>query len=152
MAHLQTLTCNADVIVIGKVHIFGPSHYNAAKTGIYRDIDFDPSVVLRDNPNAPPRNTQHMVVTGLGGTMRIGSGSISYQDNSRPQLRANATYMLFLRYVPQTNGNVSFDLFGTLELTEVSQWVFSRQAYRRQIFPELVDAVLRTAISNAVCQ
>jgi hypothetical protein len=93
-----------------------------------------------------------MVVTGLGGTMRIGSGSISYQDNSRPQLRANATYMLFLRYVPQTNGNVSFDLFGTLELTEVSQWVFSRQAYRRQIFPELVDAVLRTAISNAVCQ
>jgi hypothetical protein len=51
MAHLRTLTCNADVIVIGKVHIFGPSHYNAAKTGIYRDIDFDPSVVLRDNPN-----------------------------------------------------------------------------------------------------
>jgi hypothetical protein len=152
MAHLQTLTCNADVIVIGKVHIISPSHYNAAKNGIYRDIDFDPSVVLRDNPKAPLRNTQHMVVTGLGGTMPIGSGFISYQDSGRPQLRANATYILFLRYIPETNGYVGFDLFGTLELTEVSQWVFSRQAYRRQIFPELVDAVLRTAISKAVCR
>lgn len=151
VSRIQAMTCNADAIVIGRLHT-GMAHFNSAKNAIYRDVDFDVDLVLHDNQKSSLLNTRHMLVTGIGGSMRVGAGTVIYQDNNRPLLMSNKTYLLFLQYIPQTNAYAGFDPFGTLELSSTSQWIFSRSAYHNTAFPELQDVALRTAIAKAVCQ
>ena len=138
--------CHADAIFIGHPTSFA-YHLSSSGTGIYGDYLFAIENVVKDNPTASLRSAAEVVVTRPGGSLTLADGPITFDLKAFPRLQPNATYLMFMRHIPQSSAYQSLDASSTLIATG-NLWTLARQAFSGLSMPELTRGVFETTITS----
>ena len=145
----QKRACLADAIITGSttnwVH-----HLSYSGSAVYADYDFVIGSILKDNKKASLLQGTDIVVTRPGGSLDLGQGSlktVDFEDERFPHLQRNQTYLLFLRFIPQSGGYEAVDYFSTFSLRN-NQWVLGRKAYQNTPLPIPASVTLLAFISS----
>lgn len=151
VAMYQRLACSheVDLIATGRP-IQQLSHLTPSNKMIYTDYDFVVDQVVKNNAAAPVVPQAHIVVTRLGGVVKVttasGPTTIEMNLDFYPALEAGTTYMMFLGYVRSSGGYQTGGINGTLVAVD-SQWMMARKAFRAMVVPEFSRDVLPSNIT-----
>lgn len=102
---LRNLSCQADAIVVGSVKSKS-AHLTEDETFVYTEYEFSIKEVVKDNPVSPIKVNNNIEIARPGGIIRLDNRRITVEDKSYELLLKNKDYLLFLRFVPSTNGYV----------------------------------------------
>jgi hypothetical protein len=141
VAMFQRLACSAEVDLIAVGHPNQQlSHLTPSNKMVYTDYDFVVDQVVKNNAAAPVSPQEHIVVTRLGGVVKVttafGPATIEMNIGFYPPLEAGTTYLMFLGYVRASGGYQTGGMNGTL-VGMGGQWMMARKAYSTMVVPEL---------------
>jgi hypothetical protein len=128
LENFEKQACRADAIVIGYPSGSSAYHLSAGGTTVYGDHIFVLQEVLKDNPAAPIGSRKAIVVTRPGGALVISGDPVHVSSGVFPALQAGKSYLLFLRYIPQSGAYHAIDSFSTLSLNQ-DNWVLYRNGF-----------------------
>jgi hypothetical protein len=146
LAVYQKRACLADAIVVGRAS-GSVSHLSALGTAVYSDYDFSVDGLLKDNRASSIQSKPDIVVTRPGGSLELPEGHVSFEFDAFPRFQTGASYLLFLRYIPQSSSYEAVDAFSTLVATG-NNWVIARKAFSRITGPELSRAALEASVAS----
>jgi hypothetical protein len=115
----QKKTCKADAILIGRSDS-AAYHLSETQTSVYGDYSFVIDDILKSNSSSLLVVSQKIVVTRPGGSISLFEGPVNVRFDAYPQFKPNMSYLLFLRYLPQSKSYEMIDSSSTLEQTNVS--------------------------------
>lgn len=142
----QKIACQADAIAVGHTSLWA-AHLSASRTAVYSDYVFVIDALLKDNKTFPIRSRPDIVVTRPGGLLSLPEGPVKFDFQSFPGLRAGATYLQFLRYVPESSAYHPYDSFSTLIATG-SNWAIARKALSAWVIPGFTRGALESSIGE----
>lgn len=101
--YLQGLACKSDAVIVGTVR-GKESQLTEQGTNIFTDYELAVDSVLKDNATATIRPHNVITVTRAGGTVKLnGNGRLLRAEfNSERPLKVDKTYLLFLKFIPDT--------------------------------------------------
>jgi hypothetical protein len=102
---LQSLSCKADVIVVGHVKSKA-AHLTEDETLVYTEYEFSVQDILKNNSTSPIEVNNIIQITRPGGVIKLDNRRIQVVDPTYIPLQKNKEYLLFLRFVPSANGYV----------------------------------------------
>ena len=107
--------CAADAIVLGTVKT-SASQITEDQNFIFTDYVLLVQQVLKNNSRSPIQQEAEISVTRPGGAVLIGGKPVTAIDDSIPPLRRGKQYLLFLRYLPETDSFASIETGESYEL------------------------------------
>lgn len=116
---LKSLSCAADVVVVGVVKSKA-AHLTEDETFVYTQYDFSVEDILKNNPAARIEVNNSIEFTRPGGLVKLDHQVIRVEDKSYPQLETKKKYLLFLKFIPSTNGYIVSDAQGDFMLDDNS--------------------------------
>jgi hypothetical protein len=114
-AFLQTATCEAQAIVIGRVKN-KTSMLTEDGRFVFTDYELQVEEKVKDNPDAPIQPEGVITVSRPGGAVELNGKTFRVTDESYESMQLNGRYLLLLRYIPTTgayqaiNSHASFEL------------------------------------------
>ncbi len=102
---LSDLSCKADAIILGSAKR-QEAHLTDDETFVYTEYDFSVQRVLKNNLGSPIEVNSTIQITRPGGLIKFDNQIIRAEDLSYEPLQKNKEYLLFLKFVPTTNGYV----------------------------------------------
>ena len=114
---IKRITCAADTIVLGTVQR-SASQITAGQSFLFTDYVLLVQQVLKNNSRSLIKQEAEINITRPGGAVLIGNKRITAIDESFLPLRQGKQYLLFLRYLPETD---SFESIETGESYEVNR-------------------------------
>lgn len=150
---LKNLSCKSDAIVLGSVKSKS-SHMTDDETFIYTEYDFSVRDILKNNSVSPIEVNNSIEITRPGGLIKIDNRRIRIEDRTYEPFQKNMEYLLFLRFVPSTNGYMAASYEGDFVLENNT---FNKLARNRPLPKELeknsnpqelLDKVRNSVLSN----
>lgn len=145
LGHLKRLACRADSIVLGRTGGTAAYHLSDSGTAIYGDHVITVEAVLKDNRAASLGRGRDIVVTRLGGSVRLAGEPVNYETNQYPALRPGVTYLLMLRFLPQSGAYQAYDALSTLVMDQ-DHWILDRKEFSSI----RVAGLSRNAMANTI--
>lgn len=105
---LEKKVCEADMVVVGKP-VSKTSHLTDDETFVYTEYRFEVENIVKNNSVSPIDVGKSIEITRPGGLIKIDDQIIRVEDRSFEPLKINKEYLLFLKYIPATNGYKAFD-------------------------------------------
>lgn len=127
-SYLQTLSCKADAVVVGKVKNKA-SQINEDGTFVFTDYELTAEDVLKDNALASINPSANITVTRTGGAVKLNGHTARAIDYRQLPLIEDEQYLLFLKFVPETGSyqslhssrdEDSFQILGNRMIQQVS--------------------------------
>ena len=139
--------CRADAIVVGHP-TSSAFHLSSAGTGIYGDYIFSVETIVKDNAATALRQTPQIIVTRPGGSLTLSDGPVTLDLKAFPRLESNLTYLMFLRYLPQTSAYSTIDSLSTLVAND-TRWMVARKAFSGILLPELLRGSFEATVTTS---
>jgi hypothetical protein len=140
----QKQVCAADAIIVG--HITSSLyHLSAAGTGVYGDYIVVIDRLLKDNRAASIHSKADIVVTRPGGSLLLAEGPVNFDMQGFPRFESGATYLQFLRYIPQSGGYQAINELSTL-VARGANWFIARKNFNQLVMPEFTRDALEDTI------
>ncbi len=125
--YLRDLTCQSDAVVEGSVE-GKASQITEQGTSIFTSYQLTVKNVLKNNAGAPVEPNSAVTVVRAGGAVNLNGRVLRDLYNSRPPFATGKTYILFLKFIPDTgsyittgaSGENSFQVEGN-RVTQVSE-------------------------------
>jgi hypothetical protein len=114
---IKRITCDADTIVLGTVKR-SASQITEGQSFLFTDYVLLVQQVLKNNSRSLIQQEAEIIITRPGGAVLIGNKRVTAIDESIPLLQQGKQYLLFLRYLPETD---SFESIETGESYEVNR-------------------------------
>jgi hypothetical protein len=108
---LRYLACSSDAIIFGSP-TSKTAHLTEDESWVYTEYDFLVKEILKNNSIAPTEKGQSIQVTRTGGLIKLDNYTLRFKNDGIQQLKRNKDYLLFLRFVPETNGYMVASMFG----------------------------------------
>ena len=152
VAMYRRLACSPEVDLIAIGHpIQQLSHLTPSNKSVYTDYDFVVDQVVKNNAAAPMSPQTHIVVTRLGGVVKVttasGPATIEMSMGFYPPLESGTTYLMFLGYVRASGGYQTGGMNGTLTAVG-GQWMMARKAFSTMVVPEFSRDLLPSNIGT----
>src|SRR6266404_1151270 len=112
---VRRITCTADAVVVGEIRS-KVSQITENQKFIFTDYVFFVQEVLKNNTTGAVQQESEITVTRPGGAVLIGGKHITAIDDSVLPLRKGKQYLLFLRYLPETESFTSIETGESYEL------------------------------------
>jgi hypothetical protein len=112
---IKRMTCAADAIVLGTVKT-SASQITEGQNFLFTDYVLLVQQVLKNNSRSPIQQEAEIDITRPGGAVLIGNKRITAIDESLLPLRRGKQYLLFLRYLPETESFASIETGESYEL------------------------------------
>lgn len=112
---LRNLSCEADAVVLGSVEN-KESHLTEDETWIYTEYDFSVDEIIKDNLALSIVLNDKIKITRPGGLIKLDNQVVRVQDSLYEQLKKNKKYLLFLKFVPSTQGYLVSNVKGDFVL------------------------------------
>jgi hypothetical protein len=136
---LRSIACDADAIVVGSP--------KTAETGVtesgdflFTDYTFNVASVIKTNESNLTAGST-IIVTRPGGATRINGHFVKTSTANFPQFEFNQQYLLFLRYLPDTNtyrafrsGTFVLSPSGSVAPIDSTQKIHTKNAQRKDAF------------------
>ena len=106
-AILERLACAADTVVLGTVQNKS-SQLIEDGTFTFTDYELHVEEVIKDNKADPIQSGSNITITRPGGSVLLNGHTIRAVDFRRGLLMPKERYLLFLKYLPDTNSYFSF--------------------------------------------
>lgn len=100
---LNEIACKSSAIVLGRV-TGQVGHLAEDETFVFTTYSLTISTVVKDNPVDHLEDTASIEVTRPGGRIRLNGQIIDAEDQAYPPLQIDGEYLLFLKYVPTSEG------------------------------------------------
>jgi hypothetical protein len=142
----QKQACDADSVVIGHPSAW-VHHLSASGTVVYADYDFVIDRLLKDNQASSLQSRHDIVVTRPGGTFSLANGPVTFESLAFPHLQSGASYVQFLRYIPESSSYQAIDPFSTL-IAIGTNWMIARTAFSKLVLPGFALGALEPAIDG----
>lgn len=113
---IKRITCAADAIVVATVKR-SASQITASQSFLFTDYGLVVQEVLRNNTPGVIHQESEITVTRPGGAVLVGGRRITAIDESFLPLRRGNQYLLFLRYLPETESFASIETGESYELS-----------------------------------
>ena len=104
---LQEIGCDADAVIIGETKS-KTSQITENDDFIFTDYDIEVNQVLKNNPRSPVNSGNSITVTRIGGKIKYRGRVITALDKSFRPFKKNNLYLLFLKYIPETDSYQAF--------------------------------------------
>jgi hypothetical protein len=146
---LRNLSCSADAIVVGSVKSKS-AHLTEDETFVYTEYEFSIKEVVKNNTASPIEINNSIEIARPGGVIKLDNRRITVEDKSYEPLLKNKDYLLFLRFVPSTNGYVVASAEGDFILEDNSFKKLSKQRLPKELKnnnPQDLLSAIRNAIS-----
>lgn len=140
----RKLTCQSDVIALGYTTA-SASHLSAWGV-VYTDYNFVIKALLKDNQKVPISSKRSIVVTRPGGSLLTQNNPVTFEFQGFSELQPSATYLQFLKYIPESSAYQTLDAYSTLA-TMGSDWVVARKS-SAVVLPELPIGTLEASIEK----
>ena len=142
----EKLSCNADLVVLGKV-MANTSHLSFWGT-VYTDYLFHVESIWRAKPlnTNPPSLNQQIIITKPGGALLVNGDPVSFEFEGFPELKPGITYIQFVKLIPESLAYQSINEYSTLEANG-EDWSLIRGSSRIKI-PRLNQDGIRVSVSN----
>lgn len=114
---IKRITCAADAIVVATVKQ-SASQITASQRFVFTDYGLLVQEVLRNNTPEIIHRESEISVTRPGGAVLVDGRRITAIDESFLPLRRGNQYLLFLRYLPETESFASIETGESYELSE----------------------------------
>lgn len=144
----KNLTCKADAVVLGLVQS-KTAHITLDETFVYTEYDFLVKDVVKNNPFSQIDTKEIIQITRPGGLINLDNQVIRVEDRSYPLLQTGKEYLLFLRYVPSTDGYMISSFEGDFVLEGSSYKGLSVRRQPEDSGTEKTSHRLLEAIRNA---
>ena len=112
---VRRITCAADAVVVGKI-TSQVSQITENQKFIFTDYGFLVQEVLKNGTVGVVQQESEITITRPGGAVLIAGKRITAIDDSVLPLRRGKQYLLFLRYLPETESFRSIDTGESYEL------------------------------------
>ncbi len=129
---LRKLSCNADVIIVGSVKSKS-AHMTEDETFAYTEYDFLVKDILKNNSDSPIETGSNIEITRPGGVIKLDNRIIRVEDQSYKPLEMKKEYLLFLRFIPSTNGYMVASNEGDFVFENKSLKKFSTQPLPKKL-------------------
>jgi hypothetical protein len=139
------LSCQADAIISGTSKS-STSHLSADRSIIYSSYNFEVKRIFKNNFEAPIEISKALEITRPGGSIKVGEQFIKFQDYSYKQLDLDKDYLLFLKFVPATDGYIAAGPEGDFALDSKSFNSLST----RELPDELAKSGKAETLSNVI--
>lgn len=146
---LEKLSCLADVVVNGTVKNKA-SHLSDDETFVYTEYDFEVKKIVKNNSKSPIVNNQNISVARPGGFIKIDQQLIKFDDGSYEPLKLNKEYLLFLKFVPTTNGYIVASPQGDFALEDNNFRSLSKRGFLNGLKKTTNLETLLNMVQNAV--
>lgn len=113
---IKRITCAADTIVVGTVKN-SASQITASQRFVFTDYVLLVQEVLRNNTPDVIKQESEINITRPGGAVLVGGKRVTAIDESFLPLRRGKRYLLFLRYLPETESFASIETGESYELS-----------------------------------
>lgn len=113
----RRISCAADAIIVGTIKS-SASQITAGQSFLFTDYVLLVQEVLKNNANSLIAQESELSITRPGGAILINDRRVTAIDESFPPLGKGKRYLLFLRYLPETQ---SFESIETGESYEVNR-------------------------------
>jgi hypothetical protein len=113
---IKRITCAADAIVVATVK-HSASQITASQSFVFTDYGLLVQEVLRNNTPEVIHQESEISVTRPGGAVLVDGRRITAIDESFLPLRRGNQYLLFLRYLPETESFASIETGESYELS-----------------------------------
>ncbi len=112
---LKFLTCSSDAIVFGST-TSKTAHLTEDESWAYTEYGFLVKEILKNNSKSPIEKGAQIEVTREGGLIRTDNHVFRFRNDGVQQLKKNGEYLLFLRFIPESNGYTIANRFGDFAL------------------------------------
>ena len=119
----RKLACQADGVVIG--HTNRSVSHLSAYGSVYTDYELVVDTWLKTAPKSQTSPGPAIVVTRPGGSLVVANDPVSFEYEGFPELKAGATYLQFVQYIPTSQAYQAIDPFSTL-ISMGNDWVVAR--------------------------
>lgn len=136
--------CQADAVIVGHATA-SASHLSALGTTIFSDYVVSVDTLLKDNGTSSIRPQAQIIVTRPGGSLSLADGPVTMDFKGFPRLENGVTYLMLLRYLPQSSSYQAIDPFSTLT-ARGSNWIISRKAFADVSVPGFTRGALESAV------
>ena len=145
---LQALACNADAVIVGVVK---DKSSQLTEDGEFAFTDYELTVeqVIKDNKLSHLEPNVLLTVSRPGGKIQLSGHVIEAEDASFKPLAKNQRYLLFLKYILQTDSYSSLNSMSTYRLDQNNIRIETDAAVRSDLQNE-TPSTLKTKISAAV--
>jgi hypothetical protein len=113
---LKRISCAADAILVGRIKS-SASQITASQSFLFTDYSLLVQEVLKNNSPSVIDRESEVSITRPGGAVLINDKRITAIDESFLPLRKENRYLLFLRYLPDTQSFESIETGETYEVT-----------------------------------
>ena len=100
---ISHVACNSDAVVFGTVKS-KTAHLTEDESWAYTEYEFLVKEILKNNLDSPIGQNSSIQITRPGGLVKIDNQIFRIKDSLFEQLKKNKEYLLFLSYVPETDG------------------------------------------------
>jgi hypothetical protein len=146
---LRDLSCKADAIVFGYVKNKS-AHLTEDETFVFTEYEFSVQEILKDNSASPIEINNSIQLTRPGGVIKLDSQIIRVEDRSYAPLQMKNKYLLFLRFLPSTNGYVVSSFKGDFMLQGNSFKKLSLRALPKELENNNDSQILLNNVANSV--
>lgn len=146
---LEKLSCEANAVVIGQVKD-KQSHLSADETFVFTTYNFEVKRVIKDNYSLPIEVDKTITVARPGGLIKIDGRLIKFNDAYYKPLQLSQEYLLFLKFVPTTNGYKVSSLEGDFALENKSFKTLSENDLPKQLESGTDQKSLLSMVQNSV--
>ena len=105
---LKAIACDADAIVVGVIKDKSYSQLTEDESFIFTDYEMVVQEIIKDNPAAPLQSNDIITVSRPGGEIKLNGKFVRAIDESFKPFQMNQQYVLFLRFIPSTDGYRAF--------------------------------------------
>jgi hypothetical protein len=109
--YLRDLACKSDAVIEGTVKSKA-SQLTEKGTNIFTDYELTVTKVLKNNDRAPIQSNSDVTITRIGGAVSLNGRVLRAVYGSQPSLRAEKSYILFLKFIPETGAYTSVGISG----------------------------------------
>lgn len=146
---LRNLSCAADAIVVGIVRSKA-AHLTEDETFVYTEYVFSVEDILKNNSASHVEVNNSIEFTRPGGLIKLDNQVIRVEDKSYPQLETKKKYLLFLKFIPSTNGYMVYDARSDFILENNSFKTLSRLGVPKEIESKNEPQSLIYEVRNSV--
>ena len=111
---LKDLGCKSDAIVLGSSKS-KTAHLTVDETWVYTEYDLLVKDILKNNSASPIRAASTIQITRPGGLIKLDGYVFRVMDPLYDWLKKNEEYVLFLKFVPSTQGYLVSSAYGDFE-------------------------------------
>lgn len=145
---VRRITCTAEAVIIGEVSS-KVSQLTESEAFIFTDYLFVVREILKSNNTMNLQQGSDIIITRPGGAVLIGGRYISAIDDSVLPLQKGKQYLVFRRYLPESESFTTIDTGETYELAGNDVRIL-RSNSKDLIAAKHTSASLLTAVKTAI--